>query len=209
MLRSKNEVTREHPPARRTIGSTHTLGEDVSPTEAAARLADELDALSTQLRAGDDPDDVLVQLVDVTVAQFPDHAESLARRAAAVTISTATDEDFPPTLRRALAYIEANAHRRPTLAEIAAAAYISPRALQLVFKRHLHTTPMAHLRRVRLERAHIDLVVATAASRPVTVTEVASRWGFHGAGRFAASHRSAFRELPSEALRRRATGTAS
>jgi transcriptional regulator GlxA family with amidase domain len=181
----------------------------VSPTEAAARLADELDALSTQLRAGNDPDTVLAELVDVAVAQFPDRAESLARRAAAVTTLAEPRESFPPTLQRALAYIEANAHRRPTLADIARAAYISPRALQLVFRRYLQTTPMAHLRQVRLERAHVDLVVATAASHPVTVTEVASRWGFHGAGRFAASHRTLFQELPSEALRRRADGAAS
>jgi AraC-like DNA-binding protein len=57
---------------------------------------------------------------------------------------------------------------------------------------------MAYLRRVRLEQAHRDLRDATAAD--VTVTAVASRWGFT-ASRFTEHYRAAYGQLPSQTLR--------
>nr|WP_257019638.1 hypothetical protein [Streptomyces sp. TLI_235] len=63
----------------------------------------------------------------------------------------------PATLRRAMAFIDDNAHLDLTLADIAAAAYVTPRALQDSFRHHTGSTPPAHLRRVRLARAHGDL----------------------------------------------------
>lgn len=104
------------------------------------------------------------------------------------------------TLRRAMEFIESNADRDIGLAEIAAAAYASSRSVQLAFRRYLDTTPMAHLRRVRLERVHEELV----GSRQVTgttVTEVATRWGFVSMGRFAQEYRETYGVLPSETLR--------
>jgi AraC-like DNA-binding protein len=104
------------------------------------------------------------------------------------------------TLRRAMEFIESNADRDIGLPDIAAAAYASSRSVQLAFRRYLDTTPMAHLRRVRLERVHEELV----GSRHVTgttVTEVATRWGFASMGRFAQEYRETYGVLPSETLR--------
>jgi len=59
----------------------------------------------------------------------------------------------PATLRRAIAYIDDNAAHAITVADIAAAAHVSIRTIQLAFRRHRDTTPMAYLDRVRLQHA--------------------------------------------------------
>lgn len=107
----------------------------------------------------------------------------------------------PATLRRAVAYLETNPDLDIGVTEVAGACHVSVRALQLAFRRHLDTTPMAYLRRVRLDRVHTELVAADPAGS-VTVTDVAARWGVLGRGRFSAQYRDEYGELPSETLRR-------
>lgn len=107
----------------------------------------------------------------------------------------------PAAVRRAVAHIEAHAHLPLQLSEIAAAAGTSARALQYGFRRHLDTTPLAYLRRHRLELARRDLHGADPA-RGDTVAAVATRWGFTNPGRFAAAYRAAYGVLPGETLRR-------
>ncbi|WP_344624846.1 helix-turn-helix domain-containing protein [Kitasatospora arboriphila] len=104
----------------------------------------------------------------------------------------------PDTVHRAVAFIEANADRDIGLAQIVAAACVTPRALQYAFRRHLDTTPLAYLRRVRLDAAHAELPAADP--RTATVTEIAMRWGFAHPGHFAAHYRGAYRSLPSTTL---------
>jgi len=105
----------------------------------------------------------------------------------------------PGTLRRAVAYIEANPDLDLSVADIARAACVTPRAVQLAFRLHLGTTPMAYLRRARLEQAHRQLRDATPGDR-VTVTAVAARWGFTPS-RFTEHYRVAYGVLPSHTLR--------
>jgi AraC-like DNA-binding protein len=85
------------------------------------------------------------------------------------------------------------------LSEIAAAAHVTPRALQYAFTRHLQTTPMAYLRRVRLAAAHQDLQAADPRDGD-TVTSIAARWGFAHPGRFATAYRNAYGQAPSVTL---------
>ncbi|MFF7654796.1 helix-turn-helix domain-containing protein [Streptomyces sp. NPDC007983] len=119
----------------------------------------------------------------------------------ALTEPTASDgrDAHPAMLRRALAYIDDHADRPVTVAGIAAAARVTVRALQYAFRRHLDTTPLAHLRRVRLSRAHHDLLNATPEGE-ATVTEIAARWGFWHPGRFAAVYREAYGRSPRRTL---------
>jgi AraC-like DNA-binding protein len=105
----------------------------------------------------------------------------------------------PVTLRRAAAFIEENAHCAISVADVASAASVTVRAVQLAFRRHLDTTPLAYLRRVRLEHARRDLLAADPALE--TVTAVAYRWGFPSTSRFAAEYRAAYGVLPSHTLR--------
>jgi len=105
----------------------------------------------------------------------------------------------PPGLRRSVAFIHENADGDIGLAEIAAAANLTPRAVQYMFRRHLGMTPMEYLRRVRLDRAHRDLQAANPAVD--TVNSIAGRWGFAHAGRFSVAYRQVFGNPPSVTLR--------
>jgi AraC-like DNA-binding protein len=107
----------------------------------------------------------------------------------------------PATLRRAMAFIDEHAQADITIADIAAAASVTIRAVQLAFRRHLDTTPTEYLRRVRLDHARHDLLAADPARD--SVTAVAYRWGFPSPGRFAAYYRAAYGVPPGDTLRRR------
>lgn len=113
---------------------------------------------------------------------------------------TDTHDAHPDTLRRAIAYMDAHVAEDITVADIAAAAHVTVRAVQLAFRRHLDTTPMAYLRRMRLQAAHEQLC-ATSPESGQTVTAIAARWGFAHPGRFAAAYRRAYGRSPSAALR--------
>ncbi|MBU2664894.1 helix-turn-helix transcriptional regulator [Actinoplanes bogorensis] len=106
----------------------------------------------------------------------------------------------PAALRRAVAYIDANAHRPISLTDIADAAGITGRAVQAAFRRHYELTPMAYLRRARLNGAHRELQVADPATG-ATVAAVAARWGFGPASGFATFYREQFGVSPSHTLR--------
>ncbi|WP_433300409.1 helix-turn-helix domain-containing protein [Actinoplanes sp. CA-030573] len=105
----------------------------------------------------------------------------------------------PATLRRAISFIDDNPQCDISAADIAAAAHVTIRTLQLAFRRHLDTNPMAYLRRARLARAHHDLKTADPAT--TTVGEIAVRWGFPDHSRFAQSYRAAYGQPPSRTLR--------
>jgi transcriptional regulator GlxA family with amidase domain len=101
----------------------------------------------------------------------------------------------PGTLNRAIEFIEEHAGADLSAADIAAAANVSIRAVQLAFRRELGVTPLGYLRRVRLARAHRDLLAGGPAGP--TVTAVSVRWGFSSPSRFAAYYREAFGVPPS------------
>ncbi|MEV6235115.1 helix-turn-helix transcriptional regulator [Lentzea sp. NPDC051838] len=94
----------------------------------------------------------------------------------------------PPSLRRAVAYIEDHAREPITLADIAAAARVGPRDLQSIFRRHLDTSPILYLRRVRLAHVHDEIKARTGSS----ITSIARNWGFTDMSRFAAYYREEY-----------------
>ena len=101
----------------------------------------------------------------------------------------------PRQLRLAEGYIEANLDQPLTIEEVAAAAGISPRALQMIFRRDRGTTPLAYWRDLRLARAHEDLAAGLGS-----VTEVALKWGFVHFGRFSTAYRARYGLSPRETL---------
>src|SRR5947209_8453410 len=105
----------------------------------------------------------------------------------------------PVLLRRAIAFIEEHAEADIGIVDVAHATYVSPRALQLMFRRHRDCTPMEYLRRVRLHHAHHEL--ASANRTQTTVTQVAARWGFAHTGRFAVYYRQVYGQSPHTTLR--------
>ncbi|MEJ3656108.1 AraC family transcriptional regulator [Actinomycetes bacterium KLBMP 9759] len=105
------------------------------------------------------------------------------------------------SLRRALTFCEEHAHEPIAVADIAAAAGLSVRQLQRGFQAELGIGPMAHLGRVRLDHAHLDLRAVAQGRATGTVTEIAYRWGFVHLSRFAQRYRRAYGRLPSQTLR--------
>jgi AraC-like DNA-binding protein len=155
--------------------------------------------------------DVLVGHPDVAAA--PLVATALTQRLARAALETfpsttlvshprlPLDHATPAVVRRASEHIEANAHQVMTLTGIADAAGLGVRGLQAAFLRHQDTTPTAYAERVRMARAHRDLV-DTDSSGPDSVPTIAARWGFADHRRFAAAYRDTYGRLPEETLRR-------
>jgi len=111
-------------------------------------------------------------------------------------------QDADPAYRQikhAIGYMRANLHLPITVTDIANAAGISSRSLQLGFRRHYEMSPTQLLRRIRLEAAQAEL---SSPRNTLPVSEVALKWGFTNIGRFAAHYRAEFGHLPSDAVRR-------
>lgn len=114
-------------------------------------------------------------------------------------IASSAADDTPATLRKAIDYVEENAHRDIGIADIAASVYLTPRSVQYIFRRHLDTTPTEFLRRIRLARARDELAAADRSK--TTVAATAAHWGFAHTGRFAVLYRQTYGESPHETLR--------
>ncbi|WP_460796880.1 AraC family transcriptional regulator [Microbacterium sp. GXF0217] len=103
----------------------------------------------------------------------------------------------PASVRRALEFIDANAHLPVTVDDVAVAVNMSTRGLQRAFQRALGTAPGDALRRARLAGAHRELIETTDP-----VAEIARRWGFSHPSRFAAYFRAEYGLLPGTIARR-------
>jgi AraC-like DNA-binding protein len=93
-------------------------------------------------------------------------------------------------------YIQSRLGAPLALADLARAAGISERVLNLLCHRHYGVSPMDFLRNIRLDTARAYLMAQSNAS----VTETAFRFGFEHLGRFSAYYRERFSELPKQTL---------
>ena len=105
----------------------------------------------------------------------------------------------PGILSRAASFMHAHACEPLRMAQVAQAAGCGVRTLNVVYSRFRSTTPMAALRVIRLARARDELV----RGGDTRVADIAIRYGFSNAGRFASAYHRQFGELPSETLARR------
>lgn len=111
----------------------------------------------------------------------------------------AGDDDSHGALRRATAFIEDNAHRDISPADIARAARISTRALESAFRRHRDCSSSRHLQRVRLAYVHQDLVRADPGES--TVADIAHEWGFWSLRRFRTAYYNTYGFAPESTLK--------
>ena len=102
------------------------------------------------------------------------------------------------SVRRAEAYFHGNLTEVVTLRDLAREAGCSVRSLQLAFQQVRGVTPMAALRRARLDAARQLL---ERADRDASVTDVALQFGFSNLGRFARLYQRTFGERPLRTLR--------
>jgi transcriptional regulator GlxA family with amidase domain len=119
------------------------------------------------------------------------HSEGLLRQNTAAA---------PVNVKRAEEFMRADAGLPLTIAEIAAAAGCSVRALQMAFHRFRGITPMAALQRARLDHARTEML---RPSQTASLARIAAEHGLSNPTRFAQLFRRIYGVLPSEALRTR------
>jgi AraC-like DNA-binding protein len=107
----------------------------------------------------------------------------------------------PRPVKRALDAMHAEPWRAFSAADLAEIAGVGVRLLQESFKQHVGVSPLAYLRRLRLDGVHADLIRSDPWQ--VSVSDVAYRWGFTHLGRFAIAYRERFGESPSRTLKDR------
>jgi AraC-like DNA-binding protein len=107
----------------------------------------------------------------------------------------------PRPVKRTLDAMHTEPWRPFTAADLAEIAGVGVRVLQESFKQHVGMSPLAYLRRLRLDAVHAEL--SRADPWQVSVSEVAYRWGFTHLGRFAAAYRARYGVSPSQTLKER------
>jgi AraC-like DNA-binding protein len=103
-------------------------------------------------------------------------------------------------VRRAEAFLSANADRAVSMADVAHAAGANLRSLQQAFRKHRNSTLSQRLQDLRLERLRAAL---TESSDQSSVTELIYQSGLGHLGRAASAYRARYGETPSQTLRRR------
>lgn len=99
----------------------------------------------------------------------------------------------PYFIKRTEAYMREHLHAALTVEQLAEQAGVSVRTLFAGFKSFLNTTPMAYLKELRFEQAHLELM----QNEQISVTDVAFKWGFTHLGRFSQEYKRRYGELPS------------
>jgi excisionase family DNA binding protein len=117
----------------------------------------------------------------------------------AATVRAGRIESRPEPVRRAIDFAERSS-APITARRLAAAASVSQRTLQDLFRERLGVSPGVYLRRLRLNKAHRALAAAHPGS--TTVSKIAMDWGFPHTGRFSVTYRQMFDEMPSVTLGR-------
>ena len=97
------------------------------------------------------------------------------------------------TVARARGHMAEHAHEVIAVPDLCRAIGASRRSLQYAFEDVLQMSPVSYLRTLRLNRVRRAL----REQPQVPVGELAARWGFWHASRFAADYRTLFGELPS------------
>ena len=133
------------------------------------------------------------RLVNLAALQcFPNNYSDLLQRA--------TSRVAPYYVRKAENYLRTHLREEVTIESLARITGVSTRSLFYGFRRWRDTTPMAYLKRLRLDVAREAL--RSAARTGASVTEVAMAVGFYHLSRFSSEYKARFGETPSVTLKR-------
>jgi AraC-like DNA-binding protein len=133
------------------------------------------------------------RLVHLAALQcFPNNYSELLRRATSMVA--------PYYVRKAEEYLREHLREDVTIEDIARVTGVSTRSLFYGFRRWRDTTPMAYLKKLRLDVAREAL--RSAARTGASVTDVATSVGFFHLSRFSSEYKARFGEPPSATLRR-------
>jgi AraC-like DNA-binding protein len=153
-------------------------------------LADQLDGAEAKI-----PDQVLAEYEQLVMVSFL----AANRHNYSHVLDRAPRAPGPWQVRLVEEYIEANWRSPLDIETLAAVTGGSTRSIFKAFKEARGVSPMAFVKRVRLENARREL---QGLDENASVIDVASQCGFLNPGHFARDYRIAFGELPSETLRR-------
>ena len=106
---------------------------------------------------------------------------------------------LPQHVKRALAYMRSNVAEKITLTELASGCAATERTLLKQFRKFVGLSPLAYLRRLRLNLARSELQRCDCNT---AISEIATACGFTHLGRFATEYRRAFGETPSTTRQR-------
>lgn len=106
----------------------------------------------------------------------------------------------PYFVKRVEHYIQDNAHKPIAINDMAEYAGVSSRAIFTGFRKYRNTTPMRHLKEVRLQYVHEDLKRGCVGTDKVIT--IAFNWGFSHLGHFSTDYKRRFGETPYETLLR-------
>jgi AraC-like DNA-binding protein len=108
-------------------------------------------------------------------------------------------------MRRAEEYLREHMDKPFSSRALCQATHMSERSIEMLFKEVYGISPRTWSQLARLNAARQELLRADV--RSVSVTAVATRWGFYHFGRFSAAYRRLFGEVPSATIlnRRRRT----
>src|ERR1700722_13819999 len=111
---------------------------------------------------------------------------------------------LPQHVKFAVDHMRGNLGERITLSGLALACSVPERTLLRQFERFAGQSPLAYLRRLRLNTARDELLRAESRDK---ISDIAIRCGFSHLGRFASKYQRLFEESPS-ATRQRVKGQA-
>jgi AraC-like DNA-binding protein len=152
-------------------------------------LADQLDGAEAKI-----PDQVLAEYEQLVMVSFL----AANRHNYSHLLERAPRAPGPWQVRLVEEYIEANWRAPLDIETLAAVTGGSTRSIFKAFKEARGVSPMAFVKRVRLENARRAL---QRLDENTSVIDVASQCGFLNPGHFARDYRIAFGELPSETMR--------
>jgi len=118
----------------------------------------------------------------------------------AESVQQSQRERYKDIVDRYVQLARVNLDKPTRIPELSRAIGVEPRQLRRACQAILGVTPVSHLQTLRL--SEVRRTLATPDGAASTITEVASRFGFHELGRFAAAYRAAFGEHPSETRQR-------
>jgi transcriptional regulator GlxA family with amidase domain len=117
-----------------------------------------------------------------------------------ISVQQAQRERYKDIVDRFLRTAQANLDKPTRIPELSRAVGVEPRQLRRACQAILGVTPVSYLHTLRL--SEVKRTLSTQDGAASTITVVASRFGFHELGRFAAAYRAAFGEHPSETRQR-------
>ncbi len=106
------------------------------------------------------------------------------------------------TVDRIREYVFTRVEDPPRIAELCRHVGVSRRTLQDCFQDALGLTPLQYLRTLRLNAVRRELRALAADGQPISIGDVAARWGFWHWSRFTENYRELFGELPSHTVQR-------